>query len=1223
MATALASILGLFRPPAAASLDEGFRDPPEEARPHTWWHWMNGNVTREGITADLESMRRAGIGGAQVFVPDQGIPAGPAKYLSDEWRALFKFAAEEARRLGLELGMHNCAGWSSSGGPWVTPELAMQEVVTSEVRVSGPARFAEVLPRPASKNGFYRDISVMAFPAPEGETRDMESASPRVTGSVASFDGAALLDPDINRAGRLPRPTAEKPQHVQVDFPEPFTARILYLVSGPGLDWFSGELEVSDDGREYRTVRDVSFQGGWDRGRRTYVFPAATGRSFRLKITDGAGYGGGGIALGWLRLSPRQGIENLDGKAAYVRGSDFRTTAGGRTPVEMLVRREGIVDLTGRMDAGGRLEWEVPAGDWVVLRAGFTPTGRHNHPAPPEATGLECDKLSARAAEAHFSAVLDRLLGELGPLAGTAFRNLIIDSYEVGSQNWTPGFENEFRKRRGYDPRPFLPVLTGRIVDGVEVSERFLWDLRRTVADLFAEKYYGRMAELARGKNLKLGVEPYGSGTFEDIACGGRADVPMGEFWIGGGTLETCKLAGSIGHVYGRPVIGAEAFTASPERAGWRNHPGSMKTLGDLVFCLGVNRMIFHTFVHQPWLDRSPGMTMGHWGTHFGRLNTWWEPGAAWMKYLARCQFLLQQGRFVADLLYFCGEGAPSSLRSGDPALPEGYDYDGCNAEVVMKRLSVKGDRLVLPDGASYGALVLPPDEAMTPALLRRIGKLVRAGATVVGPRPARSPSLEDYPKCDRDVAALAGELWGGIDGKSVTEHRYGKGRVAWGKPLADVLAGGGLSPDFEYRGRGAKLAFIHRSLDGAEAYFISNQREVAAEVTCSFRVAGRAPELMRPETGAVERVPVFEESNGRTNLPLRLEAAESVFVVFRRAAGGADHAVSAAAVVTVAAPPPVLEIRRAVYEAEDGTGSADVTGLLRKMVGDGYLEVKAENGVLGGDPAPMHFKRLRVEYSADGEPGTAVVREHETLSVPEAVSSLEPARWRAAAAPDGSLELISREAGRYEVRTSAGGKVAVEVPAPPERVAVPGPWQVSFPAGWKAPESVTFAALVPWPDHADDGVRHFSGTAAYFTEFDLGRDLVGPDTVLTLDLGGVAVLAQVTLNGRDLGVLWKAPFRTDITAAAVAGKNRLEIRVTNLWPNRLIGDAKLPEDCEWEGDHLKAWPDWLARGKPSPTGRVTFATWKHWRASSPLLESGLLGPVTVYPARRVRVLRQ
>jgi hypothetical protein len=610
---------------------------------------------------------------------------------------------------------------------------------------------------------------------------------------------------------------------------------------------------------------------------------------------------------------------------------------------------------------------------------------------------------------------------------------------------------------------------------------------------------------------------------------------------------------------------------------------------------------------------------MGQWGTHFGRLNTWWEPGAAWMKYLARCQFMLQRGVFVADVLYFSGEDVPVGIKSDEPGLPPGYDYDGCSSEVVLDRLKVENRRLVLPDGVSYAVLVLPPGDAMTPKMLKRIEYLVGQGATVLGPKPRKSPSLEGYPESDRIVADLADAVWGDCDGKAVTAHGFGKGTVGWGRGLKDVLSGLGVAPDFAYKGRGARLKYIHRATASEDIYYVSNQRDGLAEVRASFRAAGRVPELMHPETGLVEPAPVYEEKDGRTEVPLRLEPAESVFVVFRRRAPGGEHAVDASP-TRAADPYPPFEITRAVYEASDGAGSADVTGIVRKLVKDGFLDLEVENDNLGGDPVPMHFKSLRVEYVTEAGKRTALAREHDTLVVPESPPSLEPAPWRVAAAADGALDLVARQAGGYEVKTSTGRTVRVEVPAVPGPVTVKGPYEVRFPAGWKAPDKVILEKLVSWSDHADAGIRNFSGTAAYSAEFDLGPGLVRPGTDLTLDLGKVAVMAEVRVNGRDLGVLWKAPYRIDLTGAVREGRNRLTVRVTNLWPNRLIGDAALPEDVVWEDKHLKEWPAWVKEGKPSPAGRLTFATWRHWYADSPLLESGLIGPVVVYPALRIRV---
>ena len=568
--TFTASIL-LVASAHADSLADGFRNPPDSARPQVWWHWMNGNVTKEGITADLEAMKRVGIGGAQIFNVDGGIPAGPVKFLGPEWRGLMLHAAREADRLGLELCLHNCAGWSSSGGPWNTPEHAMQRVTISEQPVTGPAHFSGVLPAPPARLGFYRDIAVLAFRTPAGE------------------DG--------------------------------------------------------------------------------------TGKSLR--------------------------INNFDAKSGANGQFVLSSPAKDRVSADLVVPRAGIVDLTGALQPDGRLEWDVPAGDWTILRLGYTPTGAENHPAPAAGTGLECDKFSRDALDAHWTGYVQKVLDDLGPLAGAGkpLNNVLIDSYEVGGQNWTPRFRSEFERRRGYDPLLFLPTFTGRVVDNPEVSERFLWDVRRTIADLFAENYYGHFQELCHQHGLKASIEPY-TGPFESLQCGEAADIPMGEFWVGGAPGSSIKLAASAGHIFGRPVIGAESFTASPGRqhGRWLDDPYSLKALGDQVFCRGINRFIFHRYAMQPWTNRWPGMTMGQWGTHFDRTCTWWEQGRAWLQYVARCQYLLQQGRFVADAAYFCGQSAPVETRVGNPVLPQGYDFDafGCWGGRAGFR--------VVPDTPAYSA---------------------------------------------------------------------------------------------------------------------------------------------------------------------------------------------------------------------------------------------------------------------------------------------------------------------------------------------------------------------------------------------------------------------------------------------------------------------------------------------------------------------------------------
>ncbi len=1192
---------------------------------------MNGNVTREGITADLEAMKRVGIGGAQIFNVDCGIPAGPVKFMSPEWRELVKFAAQEAQRLGLELCMHNCAGWSSSGGPWNTPEHAMQTVTTSERRVTGPQHFAGVLPAPPTKLDFYREIAVLAFPVSAGKT----TASARVV-------------------------------------------------------------------------------------------PGAS-----------------------------------------------------------------IVDLSSRLQPGGKIEWDVPSGGWVILRVGYTPTGQDNHPAPAEGTGPECDKFSKEALDAHWAGFVQKVLDDLGPLAGQgkSFNNVVIDSYEVGEQNWTPRARAEFQKRRGYDPLLYLPTIAGWVVENPAVAQRFQWDVRRTVADLFAESYYGHFQELCHQHGLMASFEPY-TGPFESLQCGQAADIPMGEFWVGGSPDPSVKLASSVGHIYGRQIIGAESFTAAPgpKHGRWLEDAYSLKALGDEVFCQGVNRFIFHRYAMQPWTNRWPGMTMGQWGTHLDRTSTWWEQGRAWLEYVARCQYLLQQGRFVADAAYFDGENAPAELRAGSPPLPAGYDYDGVNAGVLLQA-TVREGRLVLPSGMSYRLLILPPDRTMTPALLRKLAQLVEQGLTLIGPPPQASPSLEGYPQCDDEVKQLAARVWGDCDGQRVTEHPYGQGKVAWNRPLAQVLAKLDLQPDFEYPAKSsARLDFIHRRDGEGDIYFVSNQRSRFDTADCTFRVSGRQPELWNPDTGRIEPAPVWREERGRTVVPLSFDPAGSVFVVFRSQPQG-DHLLAlereGSAPAEPQPKPAKLRILSAVYGPAEN--AADVTAMVKSLVKDGPSEIRAGNelaeddpapGVVkrlrvqyvlngqqqtatvtesetltlpagarvvearygalpspnppgqdrrdvtakvqslldqgtlrigvgsglgvgdpapntpkqlrvefrlegrtetveasegqpldlpsgakvtkalygdlhprtstrgrsvdltrrlaalvkhdelsvqvdnqfaGGDPAYMTAKELRVEYSLDGVPHSATIQENDTLTLPpSAETGGMPPAFALVPGSGGRTRLLAWAPARFSLRWASAGPtrgVCRSVPAPLE---ITGPWAVSFPPGWGAPADINLERLQPWTEHANPGVKYFSGTATYEKEFVVPAEWLEGNRLICLDLGEVKNFAEVWLNGEALGILWKPPFRVNVTAAARPGKNTLTVKVTNLWPNRLIGDEQLPPDCEWRGKELKAWPTWLLEGKPSPTGRMTFTTWHHWTKDAPLLTSGLLGPVTLRVAETV-----
>ena len=1115
----------------------------------------------------------------------------------------------------------------------------------------------------------------------------MKDFAPKVTTSAVKGDGAKLIDGKPGSPVVFALPAPQKPQFIQLEFARPFTARTLSLSPAGGVRGCHGRLEVSDDGAKFRTVETLNIGRGNEK--RVFSFAPVTARYYRILLV-GVDAKTKQLAFGGVELSPRLGIENLTSKAFHDRGGEIASGVAAASDPREMIGCGQVVDLTAKMAANGKLAWDAPEGQWTIVRFGYTPNGSLNHPAPVEGTGLECDKLSAEAAQAHWDGLMGKLITELGSLSGKSLNNVLIDSYEVGTQNWTPKFREEFQKQRGYDLVRFLPVLTGRVVESPEVTERFLWDFRRTIADLFGDNYSAKFAQMAHRNNMLYSVEPYGNCPSDDLQYGSHADIPMSEFWPGGGSPGNAKHAASLGHVYGRKYVGAESFTAAPEVGKWLKDPFSLKAQGDLVWCGGVNRFIFHRYAHQPWTSptRFPGMTMGQWGTHFERTVTWWEQSRAWLTYLARSQYLLQSGRFVGDVLFFAGEGAPNDGRAG--SLAPGYDYDTCCLDALLALASVKDGRIVLPSGMSYRVLALPNSGAMTPVLLRKLKQLVDAGATVVGKKPVRSPSLSGWPQCDAEVRTLADDLWArGIQDKSPTE----------------ALTALGVKPDFSTEDTSARLVFIHRVADGAEIYFVSNQKEVSAEVACTFRIAGRQPELWHSDTGSIETAPVFTERDGRTTVPLRFDPAGSVFVVFRQPSG-ADHVVSVKQATSSGAasqPPPELKIVKAEYGAFGNaeTECVDVTRTVKTAVKDGHRRIHATNDMAGGDPAPNEVKELCVEYIAGGAHRAQTVAENQTLELPAGVEvvravfgivgpSIEPPsnqvmdltaklsglvkngmlvaqagnelagrdpagmipkelhieysyrevrktlrvdEQRIFSLPDESerpvppkiCELTLKENGQPEVLawqpvtvelTTAAGRMlkaaARDVAAPFE---LAGPWELTFPPNWGAPAKVTLDKLISWTEHADVGVKYFSGTATYKKTFNYKSSSGNQRSKTFLDLGQLKNIAEVKLNGKDLGILWKPPFQVEVGDVLRAGPNELEVRITNLWPNRLIGDEQLPEDREWDGIKLKAWPQWVLDGKPSPTGRFTFTTWHHWTKADEPLASGLFGPVLLRTA--------
>ncbi len=1111
---------------AEDALQRGFKDPPESARPRVWWHWLNGNVTKEGITADLEWMKRVGIAGMQMFDGSLGVPLFLDKrlvWMTPDWKEAFRHAAAEADRLGLEMSMAASGGWSETAGPWVKPEEGMKKVVWSETRVEGPRRFTAVLPHPPSVNGrfqdmpippdfefptpndlpgakpmppapppspdptYYADTVVVAYRLPDDEVR-IADAGPRVTTSGGDIDAGALVDGSFSRTVALPVPPDGKPAWIQCEFAQPFRAQAFSIAMAAGQGFFgatppNGQLQASQDGTSWVTLVTLPgpepLFGGFPI--RTYSFPPTTARWYRVVfLAPPPNPLAGLLSLPPFRQFDIAEMELLSGprvnmwedKASFATLTEPSTAGTPTVPADQAIAKSNVVDLTAKMGKDGTLDWDVPAGRWAVLRMGYSLTGEKNHPATPEATGYEVDKLSRKHVDAYFQNYVGQVSGALGPYFGKSFRYFLMDSWEAGQENWTQDMIAEFRKRRGYDPTLYLPVLTGRIVESADVSDRFLWDFRRTIADLLADNHYGAATEYLHQRGVGLYAEAMGTGlptTGDALLNKGRVDVPMGEFWVplpGQGDQPEhppdVREAASAAHIYGKTLAATESFTSMPMVPGWGQPPSYLKPIADRYFALGVNRIVFHTSDHQPFVDdgHKPGITLGPFGQHYTRNITWAEQAVVWNSYLARCSFLLQQGLFVGDLAYYYGEGAPISApfwKKLKPEPPAGYNYDFVNTDVILNRMSVKDGRLVLPDGMSYRALVLPEDvDRLTLPVLRKIRDLVAAGAVVVAPKPRRPPSLTGYPASDDEARAIANDVWGAVDGKSITRHDYGNGKMYWGPSVEEVLAGEKVAPDFQHNRPqiDTSLVWIHRRLGDADIYFVGNQKERAEDVLASFRVDGKEAELWHPDTGAIEPSS-YAIANARTAVPLHLDPHGSVFVVFRRAA-------------------------------------------------------------------------------------TARAR---TLPRPAATV----------------LTTLS------------------------------GPWSVSFPPNWGAPPQIRLDGLTSWTASADPGVKYFSGTATYTKEVQAPAAWFRSGAKVMLDLGQVKEIAEVSVNGKPLGVLWKAPFQADVTGALKPGANLVEIKVTNLWPNRMIGDQQ-----------------------PSAAKTYTFTDYRPYTKDSPLLESGLLGPVTL-----------
>jgi len=935
----------------ADPVEKEFLNPPDWAKPHTWWHWVDGHVSKQGITKDMEAWKEVGIGGFQHFMIGWRIPFGGVDYNSPEFHENMAHAMNEADRLGLEAAFNSASGWSSTGGPWIKPEHSMKTIVWSETNIKGGAektielQLPELNERQQAYN-FYRDIAVIAFPTPRNDQYRLEN---------------------------------------------------------------------------------------WE-------------------------------AKSLTELRAR---------------SDLFVPTFEEAPRDALIAAADIQNITREMDSNGELTWDAPPGNWTVLRIGYTTTAATTKPPTKGGLGLEIDKMSKVAADIHWDELIERIIQDAD--GKEVLTTILIDSYEVGHQNWTDDFPQLFQSFNKYDIIPNLVCITGRIVESTDYTERVLWDVRSTVAEYTLQNYFLYYKEKCQQQGFLLACEPYGTGSFDNPEVAKHVDLKMTEFWIRETPWFrrnlwewTGQIVSSAAHITDDHVVGAEAFTRM--QGDWTAHPYSIKIKGDRVFTNGVNRYIFHTSVHQPWNDDvKPGFTMGQFGTQFHRNNTWFLKSKEWLTYITRCQYLMQKGNYVSDILGMYGEDRGINCLIGQSE-PIDMDYiPGYRFDLVemgtLESLSVddNGEIRVSHKGTllenRYKLLLLKQASLMKVESVELLGKLADQGAKIFAPRPVRTPGLSDYQNADDKLNKLIEKYWdsGLISTPDQFDHA-----------LAEI------PPDCEMPD---STEYCHHIIDGNSFYYVTNQTYSVRKMNFKFRVSGKLPEIWHPETGEIYPAPNWKTTpDGRTEVVLDMSQAESVFVVFRKKSG------------------------------KDGNSTPTTT----------YEEID------------------RINNS----------------------------------------------------------------------------WQVSFDEHMVPGGEITLDRLIPLNEHADFDVRHFSGTATYKSTFQVEKT----DEPMFIDLGDVQVIAEITLNGKAFKTLWKPPFRVDISDAVQSGENELEVKVTNLWVNRLIGDEHFPAwegringDQEKRGTYYGSLPDWLINGDPIPDGdKKAFSAWCHWTKDDELLNSGLIGPVKI-----------
>ena len=1096
-----------------------FQPTLESSKPWVYWYWMQSAYSKDGISADLEAMKQAGIGGAYLMTikgpANPPLMNPPVLQLSKEFWNLVHWALTEADRLGVKIAFHPADGFAVAGGPWITPAMSMQKVVWADTFVNGGAKIQTKLLIPNNYKDYYKDIAVFAIPVAETYITSNQNR-PKITSTIADFDASFLSDSNKEDQFRL-----KEKGWIQYEFDQPFLCKSIQIeTKGNNFQAHRLIVEVSNDGKNFKSLgRLTTPRQGWQDTDAFYTHSIVpTKAKFFRFVYNSEGTEPGaedvdaakwnqGLKVAKIYLSNEPLIDNYQGKSGAVwRVSPQTTTI--QIPNSDCVSKSGIINVSKFMDANGNLSWLSPKGKWKIVRMGHTSTGYENATAGA-GRGLEVDKFNPEAVRFQLDYWFVEMLRTAGPeLASKVVKILHIDSWECGSQNWSPVFQTEFKNRRGYDLVNYLPVMAGIPIENVETSERVLYDVRKTIAELVSDNFFGTLEDIAKKANVKFSSENVAPTMVSDgLLHFKHIDYPSGEFWLKSPTHDKPNDmldAISGGHIYGKDIIQAEAFTEL--KMDWDEHPGNLKTLADRNYALGINRFFYHVFVHNPWTDRKPGMTLDGVGSFFQRDQTWWKPGKSWVDYCQRVQFQLQKGKPVIDLAVFIGEEIPSrsilpdrlvpfipnifgkdrleseAIRlknEGQPSIKipkevtssknstdlshwvnamNGYQYDSFNADVLLNNAKVVNGKIVFSNSIEYGALLFPGSHKMAPnkmislAVAQKILELAKEGASVfIDEKPTLQPGIhseEDHKNWQNTID----EIW---NNSNASSWKIGKGTIMTLPYLGSDFASIGIQQDVYFpklnRAEVETIAWTHRKSETEDIYFLSNQNSAKRQFEALFRVAGKIPEWYNPVTDKTSVLQYWKEESGRTRVLISFDENESGFVIFKEKAT-------------------TSEIKTTIFET---------------------VQAIDEN------------------------------------------------------------------------------------------------WELQFDPAFHGPKEVAkINKLLDWSTSTNDKIKYYSGTAIYQKEW-IWKGKTGDK--IWLDLGTIANIAEVSINGKDCGTLWTYPYKVDISKAAKKGKNNLVIKITNTWANRLIGDQKLPKE-----------------------EKLTWTTAPFRLEGNPLLKAGLLGPVTI-----------